>query len=259
MEKFFANVRVCFLLCLFLGLWHVVVLASQVSRFGDAMPQVVKGEGALAVAFGDARETISRAFVHKADSYFHGGVDMECKHLGEHGGHDHEDCHDGHGHEGCHDEHDHGEETHGTFDPWRWINSHVRAPEVHRHLGGGEAVEMMPWFWASVKADPHNIDAWTTAWYVANNTMKDRELALRVVAEGLEKNPDDPDLLVCRGRTLYDNGRGEFAAAREAFAAAVASAGRMLQRGGSSDERILEARDFAQAYLDKMAKRGVRQ
>ena len=82
MEKFFANVRVCFLLCLFLGLWHVVVLASQVSRFGDAMPQVVKGEGALAVAFGDARETISRAFVHKADSYFHGGVDMECKHLG---------------------------------------------------------------------------------------------------------------------------------------------------------------------------------
>ena len=254
-----ANVRVCFLLCLFLGLWHVVVLASQGPRFGDAMPQVVKGEGALAVAFGDARETISRAFVHKADSYFHGGIDMECSHLGEHGGHDHEDCHDGHGHEGCHDEHDHGEETHGTFDPWRWINSHVRAPGVHRHLGGGEAVEMMPWFWASVKADPHNIDAWTTAWYVANNTMKDRELALRVVAEGLEKNPDDPDLLVCRGRTLYDNGRGEFAAAREAFSAAVAAAGRMLQRGSSSDERILETRDFAQAYLDEMAKKGARQ
>ena len=229
------------------------------------MPQIVRGDGAIAVAFGDARETISQAFVHKADSYFHGGIDMECDHLAGNGhdghddDHDHEDCHDEHEHEGCHDEHDHVEETHGAFDPWHWINSHVRAPDVHRHLGGGEAVEMMPWFWASVKADPHNIDAWTTAWYVANNTMKDKQLALRVVAEGLEKNPDDPELLICRGRTIYDNGRGEFAAARAAFLAAVASAGRMLQRVGSSDERVLHARDFAQAYLDEMAKREARQ
>ena len=113
----------------------------------------------------------------------------------------------------------------------------------------------MPWFWASVKADPHNIEAWTTTWYIANNMMQDKDLALRVVAEGLEKNPDDPELLICRGRTIYDNGRGEFAAAREAFSAAVAAAGRMLQRGGSPDERILKARDFAQAYLDDLEKK----
>ena len=247
MVKLRANVHVWILLCLPLGLWHVGRLANLCMRLGDSMPQAVRGDGALAVAFGDARETISQAFVHKADSYFHGGIDMECKHLGEHGGHDHEGCHHGH---------DHDEATHGAFDPWHWINSHVRAPDVHRHLGGGEAAEMMPWFWASVKADPHNIDAWTTAWYVANDTIKDKGLALRVVAEGLEKNPDDPDLLVCRGRTLYDNGRGEIAAAREAFSAAVAAAGRMLRRGGPSDGRILEARDFAQAYLDKIAQEG---
>ena len=254
MNKLFPSVRACFLLCLFLGLGHVVVLASLSPRFGDAMPQVVKGDGALAVAFGDARETISQAFVHKADSYFHGGIDMECDHLEDHGHADHDDDH-----EDCHDGHGHDEAPHGTFDPWRWINSHVRAPDVHRHLGGGEAVEMMPWFWASVKADPHNIEAWTTTWYIANNMIKDKGLALRVVAEGLEKNPDDPELLICRGRTIYDNGRGEFAAAREAFSAAVASAGRMLQRVGSSDEHILQIRDFAQAYLDEMAKRGARQ
>ena len=117
----------------------------------------------------------------------------------------------------------------------------------------------MPWFWASVKADPHNIEAWTTTWYIANNMMRDKDLALRVVAEGLEKNPGDPELLICRGRTIYDNGRGEFAAAREAFSAAVASAGRILQRVGSSDEHILQIRDFAQAYLDEMAKKGARQ
>ena len=254
MEKYFANVRFCFLLCLCLGLWHVVVLANQGSRLGEAMPQVVKGEGALAVAFGDAREAISQAFVHKADSYFHGGIDMECDHLAEHGHADHDDDH-----EDCHDGHDHDESAHDSFDPWRWINSHVRAPDVHRHLGGSETIELMPWFWASVKADPRNIEAWTTTWYIANNMMKDKDLALRVVAEGLEKNPDDPELLICRGRTIYDNGRGEFAAAREAFSSAVASAGRKLQSGGTSDERILRARDFAQAYLDEMAKRGARQ
>ena len=229
-------------------------LVGFCDRDVERMPQVVKGEGALAVAFGDARETISQALVHKADSYFHGGIDMECDHLAEHGHADHDDDH-----EDCHDEHDHGEETHGTFDPWRWINSHVRAPEAHRHLGGGEAVEMMPWFWASVKADPRNIDAWTTAWYIANNMMKDKELALRVVAEGLGKNPDDPELLVCRGRTLCDHGRRDEAAVREAFRAAVESADRIVLRGnGSPDERIVQARDFAQAYLDKMAKKGER-
>jgi hypothetical protein len=254
MEKYFANVRFCFLLCLCLGLWHVVVLANQGSRLGEAMPQVVKGEGALAVAFGDAREAISQALVHKADSYFHGGIDMECDHLAEHGHADHDDDH-----EDCHDGHDHDEAAHDSFDPWRWINSHVRAPDVHRHLGGSETIELMPWFWASVKADPHNIEAWTTTWYVANNMMKDKDLALRVVAEGLEKNPDDPELLICRGRTIYDNGRGEFAAAREAFSAAVAAASRMLQHVGSSEERIVQARNFAQAYLDEMAKREARQ
>ncbi len=246
--------RVLVTLC---GIALVWCLVGFCSRDVERMPQVVKGEGALAVAFGDARETISQACVHKADSYFHGGIDMECDHLG---GHHHDDnCKDGF-HEHDHDEdHDHDGAEHDFFDPWRWINSHVRAPDVHRHLGGGEAVEMMPWFWASVKADPHNIEAWTTTWYIANNMIKDKGLALRVVAEGLEKNPDDPELLICRGRTIYDNGRGEFAAAREAFSAAVASAGRMLQRVGSSDEHILQIRDFAQAYLDEMAKRGARQ
>ena len=236
------------------GVALVWCLVGFCDRDVERMPQVVKGEGALAVAFGDARETISQAFVHKADSYFHGGIDMECDHLAGHVHADHDDDH-----EAGHDGHDHDEAEHGSFDPWRWINSHVRAPDVHRHLGGSETIELMPWFWASVKADPHNIEAWTTTWYIANNMMRDKDLALRVVAEGLEKNPGDPELLICRGRTIYDNGRGEFAAAREAFSAAVAAASRMLQHVGSSEERIVQARNFAQAYLDEMAKREARQ
>ena len=234
-------------------------LAGLCGRDIGRMPQVVRGEGALAVAFGDARETISRAFVGKADSYFHGGIDIDCGHLGHH-------CHDEHCEGECH-EHDHGhahgldhaaehETANESWDLWRWINVHVCAPQEHRHLDGEKSVELMPWLWASVKANPHNIEAWTTTWYIANNMLKDKELALRVVAEGLEKNPDNPELLICRGRTIYDRGHGDLAAAHAAFVAAAASADGMLQRGGDeTDERILQARDFAQAYIDEIAKK----
>ena len=64
-----------------------VLLALVIGRFDvSRLPQVVRGDDALSVAFGDAKSTISAAMVHKADSYFHGGIDMECK---EH--HDHHD------------------------------------------------------------------------------------------------------------------------------------------------------------------------
>ena len=259
MKKLFSSVRACFLLCLFLGLYHVVVLASLGPRFGDAMPQVVKGDGALAVAFGDARETISRAFVHKADGYFHGGIDMDCDHFGDHHHDDHDHDHvleadhaRAHVHEVGHDE-----TSHAFRDPWAWINAHVRAPAVHVHLEGKQAVEMMPWFWASVKADPHNLDAWTTTWYIANNSMKDKELALRVVCEGLEKNPDDPELLVCRGRTLYDRGDGDITAAYASFSAAVDSATRMIAHSdGKERERLEWVMKFAKSYLAEIVKKG---
>ena len=181
------------------------------------LPQVARGDGALAVLFGDARETISHALVHKADSYFHGGIDMECKHLGEHDDHDHKDCHV---------RHDHVEETHAAFDLWRWINSHVRAPEQHIHLDGKKSVELMPWFWAAVKADPHNIDAWTTAWYVANNMLKDKALARRVIDEAKAKNPDSLGIAFTEARFVYDGGRGDAAAAEHLLERALESANR---------------------------------
>ena len=137
----------------------VVLLALVLGRFGVArLPQVVQGDDALSVAFGDAKSTISAAMVHKADSYFHGGIDMECK---EH--HDHHDHH--------HDDHDHDQSSNPpipqssnppiahshTFDLWGWINQHVRAPEKHVHLEGEKSVELMPWFWALLSASSGNL------------------------------------------------------------------------------------------------------
>ena len=200
-----------------------VLLALVLGRFDVArLPQVVQGDDALSVAFGDAKSTISAAMVHKADSYFHGGIDMECK--------EHHDHHDDHDHDHDHSPNPPTSSTRSTrstrltsstppllhshtFDLWRWINQHVRAPEKHVHLEGEKSVELMPWFWASVKADPHNIDAWTTAWYTANTMLKDRALARRILDEAKAKNPDSLEIAWTEARFVYQGGKGDVAAA----------------------------------------------
>jgi len=212
---------------------------ASAGRFAGRMPQVARGDGALAVAFGDAREVLSRAMVRKADSYFHGGIDMDC-HAHGHG------CGCAEGHEG-----------HGASDPWAWINSHVRAPTVHRHLEGGESVEMLPWLWASVRSDPHNIDAWTTAAYVSGDMMKDPALALRILAEGKSRNPGNAKLSYYEGRALYARGKGDVGAAAAAFAEARDLA---LARAGGRAELLSEddrcTYEFATNYLGVIERQG---
>ncbi|MBO7686810.1 MAG: hypothetical protein J6V72_10525 [Kiritimatiellae bacterium] len=167
------------------------------------MPQGLAGGDILTVLLGDAKKDISSAMLHEADSYFHGGVDMDCHHLHDND-HDHECDHDHeHGHE-------HGREGEGRaparpnrghgFDPWLWINSHIRAPEIDRHLEGDKAVEMMPWFWVAIKADPHNVEAWSAAWYTAADIMKDESLALQIALDGCRENPTSLELACNLGR-----------------------------------------------------------
>ena len=196
----------------------------------NRLPQVARGSGTLAVAFGDARETISHALVHKADSYFHGGIDMEC--------------------------HSHAPHLpHSSADLWAWINSHVRAPEQHVHLDGKKSVELMPWFWAAVKADPHNIDAWTTAWYVANNMLKDKALARHVIDEAKEKNPDSLEIAFTEARFVYDGGRGDVAAAERLLERALESANRRCGgRLSGLSERDAETYSRIREYLSGVRK-----
>ena len=170
----------------------------------------------LSVLLGDAKQDLSYAMIHEADSYFHGGIDMECNALHEHEvheAHDHTaDYHAAHGHDEHH-EHVHGancrcghcghegeEQRVEGFDPWRWINSRIRAPEIERHLEGGKVVEMMPWFWMAVKSNPHNEEAWSAAWYTAAHLMKDELLALRIAEDGWRHNPKSMELACVLGR-----------------------------------------------------------
>lgn len=195
----------------------------------ERLPQRALGEDALAVALGDARQTLARALVHKADSYFHGGVDTDhaCLLKGDahEEGHEHGGCScacSGHGHEDAHAHH-HADEPTLSFDPWAWINVHRAAPEIERHLEGKKAVELMPWLWASLKADPKNADTWTTAWYIADSVMGDKAYGLTILDEALRALPDNPEILFYRGQALYRRGQGDLPAARAAFEAASAA------------------------------------
>ena len=206
--------------------------AELCASFGDALPQQSADGDVLSVAFSDAREELASALVHRADSYFHGGIDFDCHaahgHAHEHGEdeHEHDDHHDGHEHDG------------GWFDPWEWIGSHVRAPGIHRHLEGAETMELMPWLWAGVRADPRNVANWTTAWYVASHMAKDHALAREILAEA---------------REAYDGGRGDAAAAETLFLEAKALGERScdgdLSRLSEHDSQIHQ---FILGYLRKI-------
>ena len=241
---------------------HLALLAGLVLALGrtPSLPQLAAGGDVLSVAFGDAREVISRAAVHKADSYFHGGTDMKCDDLHEdHDGHDKRDGHDdGHVCDGhCH--HHHQPEISATLhsslfllpsDPWKWINSRICVPQEHTHLDGKRAVELMPWLWAAVKADPHNAEAWSVAWYAAAHIMKDKAMAVRILEEAKAKNPESIEIAFTEGRALYDNGHGDLVAAKAAFARAVAL-GDAKCRGDVSKltSREEESYRFAANYL----------
>ena len=220
--------------------------AELCASFGDALPQQAADGDVLSVAFSDAREELASALVHRADSYFHGGIDFDCHaahgHAHEHGEHDHD-----------HDDIDGHEQDGGWFDLWEWIDSRVRAPSVHRHLEGSETMELMPWLWAGVRADPRNVANWTTAWYVASHMAKDHALAREILAEARRANPESMELAFTAGREAYDGGRGDAAAAGRLFLEAKAlgerSCGGDLLRLSEHDSQIYQ---FILGYLRKI-------
>lgn len=126
------------------------------------------------------------------------------------------------------------------------------APTVHRHLDGEKAIELMPFYWAAVKANPHNVSAWTDAWHVANSILGDKALARRILAQAREANPSNLEIEFCDARTVYDKGRGDVAAAREMFdrvrRVALKNCGGDLDSLSDSDRHLY---NFVMTYLAK--------
>ncbi len=175
-----------------------VCLAFLVPRVSGESPVQTGGVDLLSLFFADARAVIGKSLVTKADSYFHGGVDMDCPDA-------HGDHHDGgetldlgvvpdeHEHEVQHQER--------SLDPWAWINAKIHVQE-HRHLQGDEITELVPWLWAACRANPHSIEAYGMGWYVLAKMQKKAELGLAVLEEGIRNNPDNVELEFSRGQSL---------------------------------------------------------
>lgn len=218
----------------------VGALAAVIARLPAARrPQFATGGDVLSVAFGDARRAISQSMEQRADVYFHGGINPDdlCRHSHTTG-------------EAAPHRADSGR------DPWSWINRRIRAPEVDRHLKQDRVVELMPWFWAAVQVNPRNIPAWTEAAYVAGHMMKDPDLQMEILARAREANPASVALALEQARAIYRMGKGDVAAAEQAFEEA-----RRLARKAQAANALVDAdaRAFADAlaYLSLLAgKRG---
>ena len=189
----------------------------------DALPQRVSGGDALSVAFGGAKAAIGQAMYRKADSYFHGGIDGDCPHCGPAPASRAPDSR--------------------APDPWRWINDRIRAPGVHTHLDGERAVELMPWLWASVRANPRDAEVWTSAMYVAERMLKDDALVRRILDEAKAKNPESAEIAFAEGKFLYKQGAGDVSAAKAAFERAKA----LL--GDDDSEQARQIRRMTDGYL----------
>ena len=206
------------------GLFLVLLLG----RFPTGrLPQVVKGDDALSVAFGDARAVLAQMMIRKSDSYFHGGVDIDCPHDEDHGT---------------------AQSNNDFADPWGWINAHVRVPYVHSHLEGEKAVELLPFYWAAIRADPHHVENWTTAIFIAENELKDRALAERLIAEAKVENPESAEIAFAEGRFLRKNGTGDLKAARAAFERAREF---LLKKGDGLLENDQVLMNLIMAFLDE--------
>lgn len=183
--------------------------------------------------FGEGRQILGEEMIEKADRYFHGGVGH--RHIGECHALEHAAAEDEekHGDEHEHDEspspesptgHEHGQhaQQHPWWQPWGRLNTALH-PHGHRHLHGKrQEKEVLPWVWAAVQADPHNIRAWlTTAYWLANRLDKPVQ-AVDLLDHGIRRNPDAYPLLAAKARILSRR-LGDFENALELLETAATS------------------------------------
>lgn len=251
-----------------LHLWLLLFLAGSVVTLGhvipvclgDRLPQT-PGEDVLALILGDARLALSRMLEEKAEEYFHGGVrDLNCTIHSDAGGHGHEEEHgaEAHGAEARdtrdgphHDEEAHAQENVPPGDLWQWIDGQVHV-QAHRELEGMAMVEVLPWFWAACRMSAKNTQAYESGAYVLASVLGKPEEGVRMLQEGIRKNPAKPELDFFLGELffskLHDMKRAEacFVSTREKCLTA--------QRDDARAEELLLLRLRAVFYLGYLAK-----
>jgi len=169
--------------------------------FEGRLPQV-PGEDVVALVLGDARLEISRTLEDKADEYFHGGVrNVNCTIQSE----AEEHAHEGPSHGDADHDHDaaHAAGTKAGGDLWQWIDGRVHE-QTHKHLTGDQTVELLPWLWAATRLSPKNRRAYENGAYVLAYMLEKPDEAVRLLEEGIRKNPESPELILSLGEMLLN-------------------------------------------------------
>lgn len=166
--------------------------------FTDGMPQA-PGEDVVALVLGDVRQELSNTLMDKADEYYHGGIrNVVCEHGLASGEEADEQGHDHHDHEAT------AHPRSGWADPWAWIDGQVHVQE-DRHLEHGRAVELLPWFWAACRTSPQNVQAFLLGSYVLSSMAGKPEEGVRLLEEGIQKNPACAELDFSLGELLFNS------------------------------------------------------
>lgn len=209
--------------------------------FCGGMPQV-PGENVLALVLGDARQELSAVLLDKVEEYFHGGVrDVVCP-LGMAGGKPVQEPERAKAAEAA-------APASVAADPWAWLNARVHAQE-HRHLEDEQAAELLPWVWASCRASPKNIEAFQAGSYVLARMVNRPEEGVRLLEEGVRKNPECAELDFSLGEMLLNRVRDP-ARAEPWFVSALAKA---RPAAGKAGEEAVSLKLRALFYLGYLAK-----
>ncbi len=230
-------------LSIILLLWFSTAICGQLLLQQSAFTAEAQTD-ILAQLFGDSRSALSQEFLKRADLYYHGGVQEEVGHgclSRDSAKNESQDC-DNRSHEHNFDDHfdcPHCSETdqHATSDsavvihpkphfskfpdPLRWLNEQVH-PAGHKHLNGKRyEKEILPWIWAAVKADPHNMAAYENGAYWLSQRLDQPEEALKLLSDGIAKNPQIASLELARAMILLRDIQDD-KEANDAFLAAEA-------------------------------------
>ncbi len=192
----------------------------------------------LQILLGDGRRLFANHFFLKADAYFHRGIypgifdtaaRLEETHMVTEGSHD-ADEHD-HDHE---HPHEHASEP-GPQDWIARINNRL-APMAHVHLEGTEAREMLPWLKLAAELNPEQTLVYTTTAFWLRTNLGRVDEAEDFLRQGLEHNPNHPQLLFELGQ-LYEQNRRDDARARRIWELALEHGRRRLQTTTDPMER----------------------
>jgi len=149
-------------------------------------------------------------FFREADVYFHSGyyptifdrsqAPKDTRHLTSQEEPGHEEA----GHD---EERGHEKEMDFLGPPKDWVERFGRHFMVteHTHLSGGAEREILPWLRLSAELDPQRVETYTVAAYWLRSRLGKVAEAEQFLREGLQANPDSPEILFELGRLYYQS------------------------------------------------------